>query len=437
MQNLKVDTSKDPINPDILLVPQCRTANDPWLPRLKSFECLEITEALIPFIPLFLSPQTTNINIRFKGTPTLVVASAINRVSSLCPNLGSITINPLPRDSMVTEAASEMLLACNRDTLKTFCVDSPLTEEAREVVYQLPRLSTLWTVIQASISLPTVALPNLTVIDVEYDDDAGWLRGFHGATLKKLKTTVFRFPSKSGEIGDFVGAFESVALAASAQNTLSEFLFFTPRSWNPKYSSLLSFNQLMKVEIQFSCDERGCSSTIDDDMIVSLARAMPKLQMLRLGTLPCATPTGVTVDGLIGLARLCPQLSRLRIHFQVASLVEATTTAASLSPSDGPLVRQQDCALTHLEVGRIPITEQSSSLAVTLVLLRIFPRLLHVVYTYVGWRQVAGNITNFSRLGTFVHHSGKPHPPYTYLTIPTDPSPGDKFDRNPLGDGKE
>ena len=297
MRKIVVDTSKDPLTSDVLMALQLRTANDPWLPRLRSFDCKQATETFIHFIPLFLSPKTTKIHIRFtEDTPTMVVATAMSRLPTLCPDLQRITLDDLPRDSVVTEAVSEMFLACNNpDALQTFEVDSPLTEEAREVVFRLPRLFSLWTIVQGPTSLPTAALPNLAAIDVEYSDDLDWLQVFHGAKLEKLEKVAFH--TESDNIGDFLGAFENTILATPAKNTLSELRFCTSRSWNPNHSSLLSFNQLKNVEIEFSC-EGGCSSRVDDDIIVGLARAMPKLEVLQLGGAPCATRTGVTVKGL-------------------------------------------------------------------------------------------------------------------------------------------
>ena len=403
-----MDTSEDPVSLNITSVLRLRTVDDPWLPKLKTFECEEITEAFIPSIPLFLSPTTTEITIDFvEDIPIMVVASTIARLPQLCPDLESITIDDLPRHPIVTEAVSEMLLACNRDTLQKFYVDSPLTKKAREVVCRLPRLSNLWVVIQGPTSLPTVALSNLTSIDVEYDDDLNWLQGFRGATLEKLDSVSFR--SESNRIGDFIGAFERVALTTSCQSALSEFGFYTSRSWNPNYSSLLSFNQLKEVEIQFSC-KGGCSSKVDDDTIMSMARAMPKLEVLRLGDTPCKTPIGITANGLIGLARLCPHLSKLCVHFQATSLVKAATCATIQFPSDGnPVNRREDCALTDLEVGRIHIPVQSG-LAVALILLQIFPRILNIKYTDQGWKTVAEIVNDFGRIGTFVHHTGEMHP---------------------------
>ena len=60
---------------------------------------------------------------------------------------------------------------------------------------------------------------------------------------------------------------------------------------------------------------------MDDDIVISLSRAMPKLKRLGLGNAPCRQPTtGVTAKGFMALAHHCQDLSLLRVHFQVASL---------------------------------------------------------------------------------------------------------------------
>jgi hypothetical protein len=343
VQKLTVDTSEDPVTSDILFALQLRTANEPLLPKLKTFECEDVTEAFIHFIPTFLSRKTTEIDIGFdEGSPTVMIASMITRLPMLCPDLERITLRRLPRDPVITEAVSDMLLAYNRDTLQWFCVDSPLTEEAREAVFQLPKLSQLWVVIQGHTLLPPVALPNLTTIDIEYDGHLDWLQGFRGATLEKLQEV--SFTSRSGQIGDFFGEFKSVALTTSVPTTLSEFAFHTSWSWDPNYRSLLPFTQLKDLLIEFSCNNH-CSPGIDDDIIIDLARAMPKLETLRLGGAPCGTRGGVTVKGLVALARGCRHLRKLRIHFQTASLAEAATGAEVPAPSGGETVVRGRIAL--------------------------------------------------------------------------------------------
>ena len=408
MRMLTVDCDTDPVTPEIFLPLQLRAANEPFLPKLKIFQCNGTTTTFIPFIPFFLSPQTTEISfVSTEDSPTMAVASTFTMFATLCPNLERVTIRNPERDLVTIDALSEMLLAFNQDSLQIFHVDSPLSKEAREVVFRLPKLSGLWVVIEGHTLLPPVELPNLTEIDLEYDDHLDWLQGFRGAALGKLESV--SFCSQSEQIGDFLGAFESVALTSSVQNTLSSFMFTTSRSWYPNYSSLLSFKQLEKLVIEFTCDD-GCSSKVDDDVITTLAQAMPKLEILQLGGMPCKTRTGPTVHGLIALAFHCLHLSELRIHFQGDSLVCAATSAATtFIPIDEPVVPREDCALTDLMVGCIPIPTKSAA-RVTPVLLQIFPRILNVHYANPEWRTVAQNITEFRRIGAFVHRSSKLHP---------------------------
>ena len=269
---------------------------------------------------------------------------------------------------MITAAVSGIPLATNRNALQRFDVDSPLTEQASEVIYKLPNLRILSVVIEGETLLPSASLPNLTKLTIKCDNEDNWSRLFHKATFGKLKSVTFSLPSK--QLGDFLGAFERAALSQSIQNTLSELYLFTPCSWNPNYSSLLPFTQLVYLDIRFSC-RGGCSSRVDDDIIISLSREMQKLRTLRLGHAPCGQiTTGVTTKGLLALAQHCPNLSTLCIHFQVASLSVPSATPG-MPPNIESTASQTDCALTDLEVGEMSAPEESA-LMVALTLLRLF-----------------------------------------------------------------
>jgi len=69
------------------------------------------------------------------------------------------------------EAVSDMLLTCNRDTLQWFLVDSPLTEDARRILYKLPKLRGLLATIQGSTLLLLVELPDLEASHVRWDPE--------------------------------------------------------------------------------------------------------------------------------------------------------------------------------------------------------------------------------------------------------------------------
>ena len=388
---------------EVLTVLQLQAINGLLFPNLKTLSVWGITEKLIPFLPLFISLRITAITFAFYGSnlPKVTVASMVATLRTLCPNLQNIYINPLPRDPIITAAVSEMLLASSRNTLRSVYVDSPLTEKACKAIYKHPDLHELSVVVERGASLPSAVLPNLTNLVVKYDHDGDWLPLFRGATLGRLE--VVSFYNRSKRIGDFLEAFERVALAASIQNTLSQFYLYTSGSWNPNYSSLLPFTHLAYLVIEFSCDD-GCSSRVDDDTITNLGRAMPKLDTLRLGDSPChGIPTGATAKGFMVLADHCPDLRTLCVHFQVASL-SAPPAVGGMIPNAGPTGGRRDCGLTDLEVGGISVAE-GSVLAVAQTLVRIFPR----IERFTGnadesWEEVMDTI-RFSRL--IVDYQGK------------------------------
>jgi len=300
-----------------------------------------------------------------------------------------------------------MLLDTNRNTLRRFRVDSPLTEEASEVLYELPNLCGLEVVIERETRLPSASLPNLTDLIITCDNEDPWPRMFHEATLGKLEHIDFFLESE--KIGDFLGAFERPALSSSIQNTLSWFSIFSQRSWNPNYSSLLPFTQMVCLVIEFFCDD-GCSSTVDDDIIINLSRAMPKLESLTLGDALCdQTTIGVTTKGLLALAHHCPKLSTLCVHLRVASLSESPGIPGMVSNA-GPAASWTDCALTDLIVGETPVPE-GSAMIIALNLLRIFPRLCSIDFIDEEWEEVGNAI---SRSRETVDFSSKQHP----LTTP-------------------
>ena len=292
---------------------------------------------------------------------------------------------------MIVTAVSRILLVTNRNTLQQLYVGSPLTEQASEVIYKLPNLHNLSAVIERKTSLPSASLSNLIKLRITCDNEDGWPRLFHGTTFGKLESVAFIPQSK--QIGDFLGAFERAALSSSVQNTLSEFCFYTSCSWDLDYSSLLPFTQLVELDIRSSCDNH--CSRLDDNIIIDLARAMPKLEILKLGGVPCdQITTGVTTKGLAALSRHCPDLYILRIHLQVASLSDQPAIPGII-PNTGPTAPRTDCALTDLEVGETLVPE-GSALAIVLTLLRVFPRLDSIVFTNEGWEEVE-NAINISK----------------------------------------
>ena len=132
---------------------------------------------------------------------------------------------------------------------------------------------------------------------------------------------------------------------------------------------------------------------------------MPKLEFLKLGDAPCHQfTTGVTANGLVALAHHCPNLSLLRIHFQVVSL-SAPPGSPEMTPDAESTALCMDCALTKLEVGEIPVPE-GSVLRIALTLLRIFPRLDSIFFMDEEWGEIEDAINYSKRI---INHSSKQH----------------------------
>jgi len=420
MRKLAVLGLKNVPSSKMYSVLQLCAINEPLLPNLKTLDLCPVTGEFISCIPFLLSPRTTAISIMFieNDVPTATFASVATALPTLCPNLEELGLHYLPDDPITVAAVSEMLLAANRNTLKSVMVDCPLAVEAREVIYKLSSLYGLMVVIERDTLLPPIVLPNLTKLDIKGNYGGEQLRKFHGAVLGKLESITFSPESESERLGDFLEAFERIALATSAQNTLSEFCLYTLSSWRPNYSSLLSFTHLTILVIESSCDD-GCSSITDDDVITDLARAMPKLETLQLGDTPCQ-PTGVTVKGFVALSHHCLDLSTLCVHFQVASLSAPPEIGGMASNSASTNFQRRDCALTGLDVGSIRVPGESV-LTVALTLARIFPRIGRIEHVDRNW----GKVMNAVRLSRkIVDCSSKKYPLLHPRSNPTDTIPG-------------
>ena len=121
MRALREDYSNLVPSPEVFSAIQLRTINEPLFPNLKSLR-LSRVEKFIPFLPLFLPPRITSIDLNFgPNFPKGVVASTVTTFPKLCPNLQMIGLYSVLRDPMITAAASELLLVINRSTPTIRC----------------------------------------------------------------------------------------------------------------------------------------------------------------------------------------------------------------------------------------------------------------------------------------------------------------------------
>jgi len=115
----------------VLLVLHRFAPSEPLLPNLKTLQFSPVTVELVPSILLLAFPGTANISMGFpeSGLPKALVALTAATFPTWCPTLRQIHLYSLPRDPMTAAAVSELLLTTNQNALRSFRVDSPLTEE--------------------------------------------------------------------------------------------------------------------------------------------------------------------------------------------------------------------------------------------------------------------------------------------------------------------
>ena len=175
------------LSSDVFKIPvlQLCAIDEPLFPNIITLYLWSVAQKAITFIPLFLSPRTAVVHISFTEVALgkARVASLISTSPTLCPNVEGIYLLVRPKDPVITAAVSKMLLAGSRNVLRSLRVDSPLTEETRRVVYNLPDLRTLSVVIGGDAPSPVV-LPNFARLTVNYTYDSDCLRMFHGATIE-------------------------------------------------------------------------------------------------------------------------------------------------------------------------------------------------------------------------------------------------------------
>jgi len=426
MQTLGEHDLLSVLSPEVASSLELCAIEGPLLPNLKTLQLWHVTSKFAPFISLFLSPKTTDIHIRFSNfnAANATITSMITYFQKPHHTLREISLYPLPRDATIVAAVSTMVNVINRIDLRCFCVDSPLTEEACEVVYNLTSLHRLWVFVEKDIPPPSLALPLLTDLIVTYSHDSDWVQVF--GRLKFEKLTTFTFHSESDQMGRFLEKFKVLASGTSntsdtpdafTPNRLLSFRLHTSLRWTPNYSSLHQFTQLTDLVIKFSCD-LDCSSTVDNKVIKSLAQTMLVLETLRLGNQPCCIiHIGVTVKGLWALAHRCLHLSTLRIHLQADTLAKLPMTLEiAAAPPVMPGALRRVCVLTELELGKIPVPGGARDLA-AMTLLHIFPHIESISSVGGDWEEV------MDAIHILREKVGTEHPFSTPLSCSTDTPP--------------
>ena len=409
------------------------------VPRLRDIGWLgEPPEHLDLMLPLIVSPVLTNFRMGLSAQDNLNASQVVPALKALAPAYNSLVEvhigHPTAHDPQTIHAASDLLLKCNPDKLRTFRVISPLSTEAFIHATRLPNLETFAIVADTTepgVQLPTSTFPSLESLEIFATDTRSPLL----QTISHIQSNTFKvlqleFPAATSE------SFLPTALAALRPRGLHQtltMLFVTPGGDfdldKTTIRPFLFLNQLTQLDITLVCTQDRCSYKLTDEDLEELVVAMPKLEILSFGSFPCARPVNNTVKSLTSIAKHCKHLEQLVVHINVEAIV-----TRALQGDDGredPALEDRlsvfaGCPLRNIVFGPcfIPNDEQGAMIF-ALILSRLFHHLMSVaVFPPDGerdslWHLVdvviastrkirinvadAGKFTSFLLYATFTH----------------------------------
>jgi hypothetical protein len=368
---------------------RARFSTNHMLPLLRSLEWLYVSSALLQScVPLLISPHLAHIRLHFednspeRGLPimrTLIKASG---------SLESVEITPEFDSSEMQDAVSTLLLSCNPNLLRKFCVASPISEAALLHAAQLPELqefSLRGGTPGLSYPLPITTFPSLRTMLISTGGLPTWLKVLRHIQSKRLVDLSVDFDS--GDHGSLL-TISTHLQHAGIHGTLTVLRLCLVEGWilnGASITPLLVLGELTSLAIFTRCGRELCIFSLSDKDIERLVKAMPKLEDLSLGT-PCPAQMrdDLTVKSLLAIAKYSKALKLLSMHINCESIVTSASEREfpglfdfdTKAPSEAISSDYDGCPLRLAAFGSCPIPmDEEGGIIVALTLLRLFPRL--------------------------------------------------------------
>jgi hypothetical protein len=308
-------------------------------------------------------------------------------------------------------------MQCNPYRLRKYNVDSPISASALRHVVQLPSLEEFWLVVdsfQLPDPLPIVVFPKLRLLDVEYSGDPTWLK-LLPAIENPVLTSIFVECSGSS-VEPFMEKFQSTTAGCGMRERLREFRVRSQDEFRITPGILactFPFKNMTSLKVLSECNTICQTIDLKDDDIDLLTKAMPNLESLSIGEEPCGIPSQITFKSIYAISRRCTRLTTLQIHFNPAlfvTKVEVDSESGDVALGFPDLNRTPSpelCSITTIDVGNIPLPQQSNtSYIMALGLLGVFPQLEKLEYYDSDWEEIDDLIGVCRRMGRFAFGKG-------------------------------
>lgn len=278
-------------------------AGEPMCPNLRHLECHVLTPTLLPLIPLLISPRLTRLTLKddtfhdeltFSDLGLILQVLPTTRLEELCLSFDS---------NLMHRFASQISLVVQQcgDSLRLLDVPIPLGEET---VLHLSSLKGLrvWTSVYDPPPITTAFPPlqSLTLCSREAHAWIPWL-----TRREKSDPNAYGGPLEHS-------THTSIAHLTSLEPVSIDATFISP---------LLFWSNLVTLIVPSDCQEGlSCTFSLTDPDVMQLSAALPRLEVLELGS-PCdSNAVRTTICCLLALSVRCKGLRTLSIHFNPTNL---------------------------------------------------------------------------------------------------------------------
>ena len=368
-----------------------RFSTEPMLPLLRSLTWLFVpSEHLQSCVPLLVSPHLAHIRLHFGDNSPELCLPVMRTLIKASGSLESVEITPEFDRPEMQDAVSSLLLSCNPNLLRRFCVASPVSEAALLRAAQLPGLQEFFLrggTPGLAGPLPPSMFPSLRTMLISMGGLPTWLEILR--YVQSERVTELSVDFIMGDEGT-LPTLSTHLQHSGIHRTLTELRLRPGEEWilhGTSIAPLLVLGQLTSLVIFANCGGGQCVFSLSDRDIERLVKAMPKLEVLSLG-IPCSRQMGddLTVKSLLAIAMHCKALKALEMHINCESMVTSTRECdASGSPQFHTRSDYNGCPLRSATFGSCPVPMDGEGwIIVALTLLRLFPRLYDLQWHPAG-----------------------------------------------------
>ena len=367
-----------------LLAIQTSALGNNLFPNLRSFywPLWEDSWDFVPFLRLFIHPGLADVSIVLPDEDSNIYRLAI--VSSIpTKNLTDLQLEHLGNQDSVLDALGDLLDSA-AETLRSVDLRGEVPMAIIDKLLRLRNLHLLKVYMpSARISPPDVVFPSLEKLTVRCGEPESWLhvlKNIPNPALRELDISILNLsPTDLRTLGHSLLDVNIKQSLISFTCSLEIAIPLTGAGLRP----FLSCEKLTTLNISAPCTAEQCGFRLEDSIICRLAKALPRLKYLALGSIPCSAQTSnVTITSLVALSAYCVDLDFLQLHFSVNDILSRDIRTSSQT-------QESTCQLRTLSPGSRPLpSDQKDILLVTFAILRIFPHLEEISKPGGNWKQV-------------------------------------------------